>query len=93
MSVSAASRATNSPSTHGGLRPSAVGAGGATEDLDYFVEMLAGTKDEKKVEQITRKAQAVVTQQKACRRARRPRRPDKFINCEHILEGHQGFVF
>jgi WD40 repeat protein len=74
------------------LRPSAVGTGGATEDLDYFVEMLAGTKDEKKVEQITRKAQAVVTQQKVVA-APQPAQPDKFINCEHILEGHQGFVF
>jgi WD40 repeat protein len=72
------------------LRPSAVGAGGATEDLDYFVEMLAGTKDEKKVEQITRKAAQAVQKVQAAPAAPQA---DRFINCEHVLEGHQGFVF
>ena len=66
------------------------------DDLDYFVEMLAGTKDEAKVEQITRKATDAMQQQRKPRpgeQAAPAPANDKFINAEHILQGHKGFVF
>ena len=70
--------------------------GGATQDLDYFVQMLAGTSEPKQVEQITRKATEAVAPRKARPGDNTPPAPvaaAKFINAEHVLSGHSGFVF
>jgi WD40 repeat protein len=91
-------QSTSRPASTAMPRPSgksaAASGGAATQDLDYFVEMLAGTNDPKKVSAIT-KAASSSTAPRASQVVAAPPKPavEQFINCEHELLGHTGFVF